>query len=126
MAMVPREYCTAGYRALLMRHNIWMDHIKRPEDCASLEEIRAEIDRIDRSIIEMIGQRKGYVMAAAMFKSSREDVAAPERFAAMLQARRGWAAQQGISADMVEKLYREMIGHFIKEERAHWETGSGR
>lgn len=108
-----------------MRHNIWMDPIKLPEDCGSLDEIRAEIDRIDRSIVELIGQRKGYVMAAARFKASLDDVAAPERFAALLQARREWAAQRGISPDMVEKLYREMVGHFIAEERAHWEAGPG-
>jgi isochorismate pyruvate lyase len=100
---------------------MWMDSIKLPEDCASLGEVRAEIDRVDRSIIEMIGQRKGYVMAAAKFKANLEDVAAPERFAAMLQTRREWAEQQGISPDMVEKLYREMVGQFIEEERAHWE-----
>ena len=105
----------------LVRHNMWMDSIKLPEDCASLGEVRAEIDRVDRSIIEMIGQRKGYVMAAAKFKANLEDVAAPERFAAMLQTRREWAEQQGISPDMVEKLYREMVGQFIEEERAHWE-----
>lgn len=103
-----------------------MDRIKLPEDCASLGEIRAEIDRVDHSIIEMIGKRKGYVMAAAKFKASLDDVAAPDRFTAMLQARREWAAQQGVSSDMVEKLYRDMVSHFIAEERAHWEVGPGR
>jgi isochorismate pyruvate lyase len=99
-----------------------MDRIKAPEDCASLGEIRAEIDRIDHSLIELIGRRRLYVMAAARFKTNPNEVAAPERFAAMLQVRRGWAEQQGIHPDVVEKLFRDMITHFIAEERARWEA----
>jgi isochorismate pyruvate lyase len=97
-----------------------MDPIRLPEDCASLDEVRAEIDRVDRSIIHSIAQRKTYVLAAARFKASLDEVAAPERFSAMLQTRREWAERQGLSPDMIETLYRDMVSHFISEETAHW------
>ncbi len=95
---------------------------KRPEECRTLAEIRTEVDRIDREIIRAIGERKHYVIAAAAFKTNPTEVAAPERFAAMLQVRRQWAEEEGLSPDLIEKLYREMVGHFIAEEQAHWEA----
>ena len=100
-----------------------MNPIKLPEDYSSLGEIRAEIDRIDRSIVQAIGERRRYVIAAAKFKRSAGDVSAPDRLAAMLKARRHWAGQEGVDPDVVEKLYRELVSHFIAEERAHWEAG---
>ena len=55
------------------------------------QEIRAEIDRIDRDVIAALGERFQYVKAAAKFKSNRGEVAAPERVTAMLEHRRNWA-----------------------------------
>jgi isochorismate pyruvate lyase len=87
-----------------------------PEKCENMLEIRTEIDSIDKNIITLIGKRYQYVKAAAKFKTSKTSVKAPERFKAMLIERRAWAEQQGVSADMVEKLYTDMVNHFISEE----------
>lgn len=103
-----------------------MDQVKLPEQCNSLVEVRSEIDRIDRSIIAAIGQRRFYVLAAAKFKTSPAAVAAPERFAAMLQARRAWAKEEGLDPDVVEKLYHDLVTYFIAEEVAHWNESSHR
>jgi isochorismate pyruvate lyase len=96
----------------------------RPQECLSLADIRREIDRIDRNIIRAIGERKQYVVAAAAFKTTPAEVAAPERFAAMLQARRQWAEEEGLSPDVIEKLYRDLVNHFIAEEQSHWARGT--
>src|SRR3954467_737964 len=93
-----------------------------PSECASLAEVRAEIDRIDRSIIALIGERAGYVHAAARFKSSEADVAAPARQASMLLDRRAWAEQSDLDPDVVEKLYRDLVAYFILRETEHWKT----
>jgi isochorismate pyruvate lyase len=90
--------------------------MKEPEDCANMQEIRTEIDSIDRNIINLIGKRYQYVKAAAKFKTSETSVKAPERFKAMLVERRNWAEQDGLSPDMVEKLYTDMVNYFINEE----------
>ena len=60
--------------------------MKTPDECADMGDIRAEIDRIDRDVIALFGQRFQYVQAAAQFKTSEESVKAPERFKAMLAA----------------------------------------
>jgi isochorismate pyruvate lyase len=38
----------------------------------------------------------------------------------MLQQRRVWAEQQGLNADAIEKLYHDLVTHFIEEEMKHW------
>jgi isochorismate pyruvate lyase len=68
--------------------------MKSPADCASLDEVRAEIDRIDRAIIALMGERAGYVHAAARFKSSEAD----------------------LDPDVIEKLYRDLVAYFIVRE----------
>ena len=51
-------------------------------------------------------------------------MAAPERFAAMLQMRRQWADEEGLDPDVVEKLYRDLVKYFISEEMVHWKGPS--
>ena len=90
--------------------------MKSPADCASLDEVRAEIDRIDRAIVALIGERAGYVHAAARFKSNEADIAAPERQASMWVSRRAWAEEAGLDPDVIEKLYRDLVAYFIVRE----------
>ncbi len=92
-----------------------------PEDCTSLADVRAEIDSIDQQIIALIGQRAGYVKAAAKFKQSTDQVRAPERQAAMLDHRRAWAQEHGLGPDMIEQLYRLLIDYFVNQELHDWQ-----
>ena len=93
-----------------------------PQDCSNMADIRTEIDRIDREVIELLGYRFQYVKAAAPFKTSQTDVKAPERFVSMLKQRRQWADEVGLNADVIESLYRDLVTHFIQEEMKRWES----
>ena len=42
-------------------------------------------------------------------------------FDAMLKERRAWAEEQGLSSDLIEKIYRDLVTWFISEEMKHWE-----
>ncbi len=88
--------------------------------CSSMDDIRAEIDLLDQAVIRLIGQRYTYVLAAAKFKTSATAVRAPARFKAMLAQRRQWAEQEGLSADAIERLFTDLVNHFIEEEMQHW------
>jgi isochorismate pyruvate lyase len=90
--------------------------MKVPDDCASIEEIRYEIDVIDRELITALGRRFDYVKAIVKFKANREEVLAPERYNAVLQQRRVWAAEAGLDPDVIEQMYRNLIAYFIDEE----------
>jgi isochorismate pyruvate lyase len=94
--------------------------MKTPDQCESLVDIRAEIDRLDRQVIALLGQRFAYVKAASKFKTNETTVRAPERLQAMLQQRRAWAEEEGLHADVIEKMYQDLVNHFIAEEMKHW------
>ena len=49
-------------------------------------------------------------------------VRAPERFEAMLQQRRAWAEEEGLNANAIKKMYRDLVNHFIEEEMKHWRS----
>jgi len=91
-----------------------------PESCSGMDEIRVEIDSMDRDIIAILGKRFEYVKAAAKFKTSETSVRAPARFESMLEQRREWASSVGLNPDAIEKMYRDLVNHFIKEEMDKW------
>ena len=98
-----------------------------PKDCKSLQDVRREIDALDEEIIRLLGRRAAYVHAAARFKTSEEHVAAPDRQAAMMKVRRGWAEREGLSADVIEDVSRRLVAYFIERELGHWRgTGDNR
>jgi isochorismate pyruvate lyase len=94
--------------------------MKTPNQCKNMADIRAEIDRLDRQVVALLGQRFAYVKSASKFKTSEITVKAPERFNAMLGQRRVWAEEEGLNADAIEKMYRDLVNHFIDEEMKHW------
>ena len=91
-----------------------------PSQCSNMEDIRQEIDALDQTVIELLGKRFQYVLAASKFKTSAASVRAPERFKAMLATRREWAEAQGLNPDAIEKMYSDLVNHFIAEEMKHW------
>ena len=93
-----------------------------PGLCQTLDEIRTGMDAIDRKIVDLIVQRVAYVRAAAKFKTSATSVAAPERVQAVLNTRRQWAEDAGLSGPVIEALYRDLVAYCISEEKKHWET----
>ena len=97
-------------------------NLLQPDECGGMDDIRAEIDRIDRAVVGLIGRRYQYVLAAAKFKTSATSVKAPERLTAMLSKRREWAVEEGLNADMIEKLYADLVAHFIDEEMQRWKA----
>jgi isochorismate pyruvate lyase len=93
-----------------------------PDQCSNLDEIRAGMDAIDREIVALISRRVAYVRAAAKFKTSSANVAAPERVAAVLKTRREWAEAAGLSGDVIEGLYRDLVAYSVSEEHKQWEA----
>ncbi|MBK5529376.1 isochorismate lyase [Pseudomonas sp. TH08] len=96
-----------------------INHLQ-PEACAGMEDIRREIDALDQAVINLLGKRFQYVLAASKFKTSATSVRAPERFKAMLATRRTWAEVEGLNPDAIEKMYNDLVNHFIAEEMKHW------
>ena len=41
---------------------------RKPADCADLSQVRVEIDRVDNGLVDLIGERFGYVDRAWQIK----------------------------------------------------------
>jgi len=104
---------------------VTIENQMEPDDCASMEDIRREIDCIDKAVISKLGKRFKYVVAASKFKTSATSVRAPDRFKSMLEKRREWAQAEGLNPDAIEKLYADLVNHFIEEEMKHWKAHQG-
>lgn len=88
----------------------------QPQECNTIDQVRSEIDRLDRSLIATISRRQEYVHAAARFKRDTAEVHAHERRHRMIAARRDWAESAGVDPDFVERLFAAVVDHFIQAE----------
>lgn len=92
--------------------------------CNSLEEVRANIDRIDDEIIKLIAERGAYVVQASSFKKNEEGVKDTGRVEKVIVKARTKAKQYGADPDMVEAIYREMISGFVNMEMLEFHKNS--
>lgn len=90
---------------------------KSPADCASMAEIRVEIDRIDQALIALFQERWGYIGRAAEIKKPaglKADI--PSRVDEVRQNARRNAERAGLDPDFYEDLWARLIQHSIKYE----------
>jgi isochorismate pyruvate lyase len=85
-------------------------------ECADLDEVRANIDRLDSEIVRRLAERGKYVVQAARFKKSEADVYAPARVEQVVANVRRHAAKFGVSPDIVERGYRVLVAGFTDAE----------
>lgn len=93
--------------------------IKPPRECADMSDVRAEIDRIDDTMVDLISQRFGYVERAWELKKNPADARVPWRIQQVIDRVKDRARQNGMPAEMVEMVgaqWRNMIGWFVQYE----------
>lgn len=88
------------------------------QPCSSIEQVRSNIDRIDRQIVALLAERGAYVKQAAAFKSSTADVRAPQRVEQVIGKVVDLARAVGANPAVTEQVYRAMISGFIDAELA--------
>lgn len=81
-----------------------------------IEGVRAEIDALDRQIVQLIAERQRWVVTAGALKTDRDAVRAPDRVAKVIDKVRALAEESGAAPDVVERTYRAMIAAFIDLE----------
>ncbi|MBL8883391.1 MAG: chorismate mutase [Hyphomicrobium sp.] len=93
---------------------------KRPWECADMAQVRSEIDRIDEALVNLIAERFGYVDRAWQLKmNTPEGAVVPWRIQQVIDKVRVQAKDKGVSPDLCEALWRQMIGWFIQYEEEH-------
>ncbi len=90
---------------------------RKPADCATLADVRVEIDRCDQGLIDLIAERFGYVERAWQIKlRDKQEANVPWRNQQVIDMVRTRAEAQGLPPDLAEALWRQMIGWFIQYE----------
>jgi len=92
-----------------------MAPIKAP-DCENMDQVRAEIDRLDTALVELLGERFTYVDRAWQLKDNPEEATVPWRIQQVIDRVRAKADAEGVPPDLCEALWRQMIGWFIQYE----------
>jgi isochorismate pyruvate lyase len=87
-----------------------------PTECQSMNEVRVEIDRIDGALVDLIAERFGYVERAWQLKSRPEEAVVPWRIQQVIDRVRARAESKGVSPELAEALWRQMIGWFVQYE----------
>ncbi len=91
--------------------------------CATLAQVRVNIDRIDRTILAAMAERGQYVAEAGRFKKDPAAVSDPARVEAIV-ARVGQLAEaEGLAPKVAQSTWRAMIAAFEAEERETWGKG---
>ncbi len=96
------------------------------KDCSNMDEVRTEIDRIDEALVDLIGERFGYVDRAWQLKQSPAEARVPWRIQQVIDRVKARAAQKRLPPELVEALWRQMIGWFVQyeeEKLQHYEDG---
>lgn len=92
--------------------------VKLPHECETITEVRNEIDRIDKEIINLLSNRFSYVREVVKYKENTDTgIEATDRRRAVIDSRRKWAEDLQLSSDVIENIYNTLIDYFIVEEK---------
>ncbi len=89
---------------------------KKPEDCTSMDHVRAEIDRIDNALVDLVAERFTYVDRAWKLKDSPDQAVVPWRIQQVVDKVKARAGDRGLPPELAESIWRQMIGWFIQYE----------
>ncbi len=87
-----------------------------PAACATMAEVRAGVDEVDRQLVRLIARRQGYMDAAARIKPHREAVRDEARIAQVLANVRANAVAAGLAWRIAEPVWRTMMENCIAYE----------
>ena len=93
-----------------------MELAKTPSECTCKEDVRAQIDLIDKEIIALFAKRFEYVSEIVRFKNDVESVVAQDRKDHVIKVRGEWAEKHGLDKETFEQIYRFLVDHNIGKE----------
>lgn len=92
--------------------------------CATLADVRSNIDRLDDAIVALLAERAMFVKDATRFKRDAYQVSAPARQAEVFAKVRALANRHNRGfdqlPDVVETTYRALVAAFIANEQHYF------
>ncbi|MBY6136554.1 chorismate mutase [Leisingera sp. XS_AS12] len=88
-----------------------------PADCASMEDLRAQIDLLDRKLVALLAQRAGYIdRAIALKQENGWPARIPARVEDVIAKVRAAAEDEALDPALVEALWRQLVEWSIARE----------
>lgn len=87
-----------------------------PSSCQSMADVRAEIDRLDRTLVGLMAERQGYIERAGYIKQDRAVVHDEARIEDVVAKVLAEAHRVGLSAKIAEPVWRTLIARCIAHE----------
>lgn len=94
-----------------------MAAIVKPADCKSMQDVRAEIDRLDGELVALFTERASYITRAGEIKQVENLPAAiPERVEAVIANAKRLAEGNGLDGAFYADMWRKLVEHSIEME----------
>jgi len=90
--------------------------MKDPKLCANIEEIRFEIDKLDRQILMLFAQRMEYVHEIVKFKTDADGIVARERQLEVFERRKQWATELGLDSELFGDFFEKLVSKNVAKE----------
>src|SRR5690242_4419001 len=97
------------------------DERPAPADCATMAEVRAGVDALDRLLVAVLAERQRYMDAAARIKTDRNVVRDAERIEDVVAKVKAEARKAGLSEAIAEPVWRTLIEACIAYELDAWD-----
>lgn len=83
--------------------------VRPPERCATMPELRDQIDRLDRALVGLLSERQRYIERAAEIKSDRAAVRDEVRIADVVGKVLDEAGRSGLNPEIAEPVWRILM-----------------
>lgn len=90
---------------------------KTPAECATKEDVRAEIDRIDQALLALFAERHRYVTRMAEIKTDPHEARDPSRIEAVIDRIRERSLALDLDEDQAELVWRTLIDWNVNYEK---------
>lgn len=101
--------------------------MRAPEDCVTMDDVRAGIDRLDAELVRLLAERAALIDRAAEIKHGAGLPARIDaRIGEVLANVRGHALRHGLPPGHVEKIWSDLIEWSIAREETRLGADTGR
>lgn len=92
-----------------------------PEACATMADVRAGVDALDRELVALLAERFRFMDAAARIKPGRDQVRDEARKRQVIANARAEAQRLGLDPAVVARLWETLVEASIAHELEQWD-----
>lgn len=103
-----------------MPHYTFDPATTKANECQTMDEVRHEIDRLDRILVTLLAERQRYIEAAGRIKPAKSEVRLEWRIEDVVEKVLQTSQSEGLSKRIAEPVWRVLIDRCIAHEHESW------